>query len=525
VARFSSRLEVVAMRFPLASFSLPFVSLALVFVACSDSTAPLSESPADGSAAFAGAFDPGGTSFLLQRIDDPIPGRQPIHVELIGSNVQVDENQETVSVDVAMRNAGPESLYAPATIWLNRFVPPDVWPLNADFARDNVKQPEPDDPLGTYGFDYSDLLGEDGVLEPGESSQAKTWIFHDPGLGSFSFAAEAEFGMEPNRSVISGMLFSDENRNGIRDADEGPFFAGGVTVQYPDGTSVHAGPDERGFYRVRVTEPGLHRVIFASALACPACICETTPNPLEVFLTPGPDGEPRSFEHADFGIYPGPCVDPPPPNPSPLVVLTDLPPDEIDQDFYHLIWAELEGELFSIHVGYSGCSPDHPFTLYAARGFMESLPVQTWMLLAHDDRGEPCDAYFEKTLFFDLGPIQEAHIEDYGAPGIVRIRFRDFEGDETEFLLGPELVTLIGVVTQIDDDVPVDGGAVIELQLDSGETTKLFFGSLFTEPPPPQWRLDLYGVIVSLELGDRVRATGTRVLGGISLRELTILER
>jgi hypothetical protein len=525
VARLSSRLEELSMRFSLASFLLRFVWLTLFFVACSEPTAPLSEGPADGSAAFDGAYEPGGTSFLLQRIDDPIPGHQPIRIELIGNNIELDGTQETVSVDVAIRNAGSESLFAPATIWLNRFIPSDVRPLNADFARDNAKQLESDDPLGTSGFDYSDLLGEDGVLGPDESSQAKTWIFHDPGLGSFSFSAEAEFGMEANRPVISGMLFGDENRNGIRDAGEGPFFAGGVTVQRPDGTLVHAGPDESGFYRIRVTEPGLHRVTFVSALACPACICETTPNPLEVFLTPGPDGEPRSFEDADFGIYPGPCVDPPPPGPAPLVVLTDLSPEEIDQSPYQLIWAELEGELLSIRVGYSGCTRDHPFTLHAARGFMESLPVQTWMLLAHDDRGEACRAYFERTLFFDLSPIQQAHIEDYGVPGIVRIHFRDFRGNETEFRLGVDLVTLIGAVIGIDDDVPVDGGVVVELQLDSGETIKLFFGSLFTSPPPPQWRFELYAVIAGLELGDRVRATGTSAPGGITLRGLTILER
>jgi hypothetical protein len=154
---------------------------------------------------------------------------------------------------------------------------------------------------------------------------------------------------------------------------------------------------------------------------------------------------------------------------------------------------------------------------------MESLPVQTWMLLAHDGRDELCAAYFEKTLVFNLGPIQEAYIEDYGAPGMVQIRFRDFDGDETEFLLEPELATVIGTVIQITDEVPVDGGVEIELLLDGGETTKLFFGSLFTEPPPAQWRLDLYAVILGLERGDRVRARGAEVTGGIVLRELTIL--
>jgi hypothetical protein len=511
------------MRFRL--FSLLFVCFALVFAACSDSTEPSPGTPPDGSAAFDGTFDADGTSFVLQRIDDPISGLHPIHIELIGSNVHVDAAQQTVSVDVSMRNIGPEPLYAPATVWLNRFVPSGVQLLNADFARDSVELLGPDDILGSYGFDYSDLLGDDRILSPDESSQGRTWIFHDPGLGSFSFAAAADFGMEPNRPVISGMLFSDDNRNGVRDAGEGPYFPGGVTVQFPDGSFVHTGPDENGLYRVRVTESGLHRVMFTSMLECVACYCETTPNPLEVLLVPGPDGEPRSFEQADFGIYPGPCGDPLPPSPLPPVVLTDMQPDQIDQDFYHLLSATLERELFSIRVGYSGCSDDHPFTLYAGRGFMESLPVQTWMLLAHDDLDEPCDAYFETTLSFDLGPIQDAHIEDYGAPGIVRIRFRDFHGLQTEFLLGAELVTLTGVVTRIDDAVPVDGGVVIYLTLDNGETTKLFFGSLFTYPPPPQWKIDLYGVITSLEIGDRVRATGARVAGGISLRGLVIVDR
>ena len=504
--------------------SLLLVLLPLIFVACSDSTTPTPVIPGDGGAAFDGVFDPDGDSFVLQRIDHPVAGREPVPIDLIGSNVQVDQARETVSVDVAMRNAGREPLYAPVSIWVNRFVPPEVAVLNADYVRESVDPLDPADIFVTYGFDYSDLLGEDGVLEPDESSQPRTWTFHDPGLASFSFVAEADFGMEPNRPVIPGMLFSDDNRNGIRDEGEGPFFPGGVTVQFPDGSAVSASPDDLGFYRVRVTEPGLYRVMFTTMLDCIACICETTPNPLEVFITPGPDGEPRGFEDADFGIYPGPCIDLPKPVP-PRVVLTDRPPGEIDQDFYQLISAELDGQLFRVRAGYSGCSRGHPFTLYAGRRFMESAPVQTWMLLAHDDLGELCLAYFEETLVFDLGPIQEAHIEDYGEPGIIRLRFRDFLGVESEFLLGSELVTMTGVVTRIDDAIPVDGGVVIEVLLDGGETARLFFDSLFTEPPPPQWKLDLYGVIAGLEIGDRVRATGATVDGGLSLRGLVILDR
>jgi hypothetical protein len=89
----------------------------------------------------------------------------------------------------------------------------------------------------------------------------------------------------------------------------------------------------------------------------------------------------------------------------------------------------------------------------------------------------------------------------------------------------PDLVTVTGEVTHKDDQVPVDGGVTMKLKLDDGSTEALHFGSLFTHPPPSQEQLDLYQVIVQVDVGDRVTATGERSESGISLEELTILER
>jgi len=346
--------------------------LALYPAACSDSTAPGSDAPPDGGAVFDGAFD--GESFVLKRIDASLVGQQPVFIELIGSNVQLDETNETVSVDVALRNVGPETLYAPATVWLNHFLPTGVAPLNADFV--SRGEDSTANALGSYGYDYTEQLGEDASLGANENSESKTWVLQDPGLLSFSFSARAIFGMEPGRPVISGYVFSDENRNGIRERNELPYRAGGITVEFPDGSVMSVEIAESGAYRVPVKQTGLHTVRFASFLECVACWCETTPNPLEVMLTPGPDGEPRSFTQAHFGIYPGPCFDPPT-RPIPPVVLTDTPPEDIDQDPYRLLGSGLSGELLRLRVGYSGCSEEHPFTLYSSPGFMESLPVQT----------------------------------------------------------------------------------------------------------------------------------------------------
>jgi hypothetical protein len=489
--------------------------LSLLLPACTDSTAPPPNKAQDGGTAFDGSFEPDANSFVLKRVDVAPPGYEPIYDDLVGSNLLVDPTQETVSIDVAVRNAGPLTLYAPATIWLNRFVPQEVMPLNADFALDPIGESFPP---GKYGYDYAGLLGENGALRPGESSEAKSWVFRDPGLGSFAFAATAAFALVPDRPLIAGVMFSDDDRNGVRDANEGPYHAGGVRVEFPSGTAVYASPDEAGVYRVSVDETGLHRVSFVSILACVACECVTTPNPLEVFLVPGPDGRPQSFEDAHFGIYPGPCFDPPPDS---TVVLTERDPEAIEQDFYQLLSAELVGETLQLRVGFSGCGPDHPFTLYAGRPLTEPYPARTWMLLSHDDRGELCAAYWETSLSFDLHPIELEHVRQYGAPGDVRLRFEDFVGIGRDFLLQPELEFVTGSVLQIDDATPVDGGVSIQLATDNNEVVNLLFSTLFTVTPPPQWRWDLYELIASLEVGEYVRAGGVRVDGRISLRELT----
>jgi len=73
----------------------------------------------------------------------------------------------------------------------------------------------------------------------------------------------------------------------------------------------------------------------------PVLVCVTTPNPLEVLILRGSDGEPTSFEHADFGVSLGPCVEPA----VPLLTMTDLRPEDIEQDPYDLMDATLEGDI------------------------------------------------------------------------------------------------------------------------------------------------------------------------------------
>jgi hypothetical protein len=390
---------------------LALATLAMaVLSACSQSTAPTSQDQTTAQATFEGALDPGASSFVLRSVPASQPGQAPVAVKLIGSNLVVDSTAETVSLDVAIRNASTVTLFAPALVRLSALQPSSVTALELD-------------------LDYSALLGSDGALSPGELSASKTWHFSVPGLTSFSFAAMATFGVQPGAPVIAGAIFRDENSNGVRDAGDGPFY-GTVNVVRPDGITLTATAVDSGTYSFPVQDVGLYTLTYQPPLL--RCRCEvvvTTTNPLQVVLTPDENGAPRSFLHADFGAHVGPLGEFPQP-----VVLTDLPPEQIHQDSYHLLAIELTGDVMTLRVGFTGCGPDHGFTLYMVGGFMESNPVQAKLLLAHDRHGEDCPAEFERTLLFDLTPLREAFEHAYGQTGPVRLRFSDFQGAEHEFL-------------------------------------------------------------------------------------------
>jgi hypothetical protein len=379
-----------------------------------------------------GTLDPNASAFLLTLEDNTDPNR-PIHVELIGENLAIDNEEETIFVDVSLRNRGARPLFAPALVRIGDFRPRTVTVLNSDVVEIPNPSPISEPPPLPYGFDYSDRLGNDGVLDPGEASGSKTWMFHDPGLGAFSFAARADFGDEPTpRPHIGGIVYHDANRNGRRDPREGPG-AGAVEVVGPDGFGRVGSVRSSGNWFVQVEVPGLHRVTFFDPTDGLEQWIATTPNPIEVILPPGDDGSPVSFGGADFGVALWSHGGDPVP-----VMMTDRHSDEIEQDRYRLVDFALDGDVLRLHVQYGGgCRPDHPLVLYASRDFRESNPVQTWMLLAHDDRGDPCESLIERTVAFDLDPIRQSYVDAYGEPGVVILHFLDFAGNRHTFEFGP----------------------------------------------------------------------------------------
>jgi len=155
---------------PLPTRSRLALGLALVSLALAGCSSDPGRHPADvqGGALLSGDLDPGQGTFVLQRLDQTVPDRAPIRVELIGSNLQVDAATEVVSLDVAIRNVGEQPLYAPAMVWLSGLRPDGVTVLNADVVPGppdtNATVPPP--PRERYGFDYTLLLGATRCWRP-----------------------------------------------------------------------------------------------------------------------------------------------------------------------------------------------------------------------------------------------------------------------------------------------------------------------------------------------------------------------
>jgi hypothetical protein len=319
-------------------------------------------------------------------------------------------------------------------VWLSRFTPADVTVQNADITAAPIPLPPPWEPgpitdpdtLLAYGFDYSEQIG-DGVLEPGETSGAKTWEFHVPGLVSFSFAARATFGLMPNLPRIAGVCFEDRNRNGELDSRDEALPGGAVVMHGPNGESMETHPDPRGRYGFPVRVPGLYQLVYYPPMRPHFMEAVfTTPNPLEVLLPATPDGQPASFLDAHFGVFFQTPFDTIPP-----VVLTDAPLDSLVGAPYSVMRLGLHADIFSVKVSYSGCQPEHPFTLYMPGGFMESWPVRAHLVLVHE-LFEDCEARFMAELHYDLRPIQRAYREAYGEHGTVILLFRNYEGEVRE---------------------------------------------------------------------------------------------
>ncbi len=102
----------------------------------------------------------------------------------------------------------------------------------------------------------------------------------------------------------------------------------------------------------------------------------------------------------------------------PVVLVETARAEDWPADAKNIVGHRLEMDSLFLDVTYSGGCETHVFRLIVSSVFAESFPVQTWAVLAHDGRDDPCDAIVGETLAFDLTPIRDAYRAAYGGgPG------------------------------------------------------------------------------------------------------------
>lgn len=380
--------------------------IAFCLAGCADTSAPDRDE---------NLLDPGAGTFVLKDLSIPGPDGEPVLLRLEGSDLVTDAAAGTVSLSVRLRNVAGLPVRPPLVVWLSDLQPESVVPLNADFSNPGpVSDPATavTDTAG-WGYDYTELL-EGEVLPPGEATVARTWVFADPDLAPFSFAARIETGAFAGQARLGGRLFLDLDRDGQPSRGEPPFLAGGVQVTAPDGTVSWSSPGPDGGWELPIWTAGLYEVLFVSMDMGPLPVPLTTPNPRQVVIVAGPDGALQSWGDGHFGVA---RDAPPPPG---TIGFTDLRPDALHRAPWMLLGAGVHGPQLDLHVGYSGCEPDHAFSLWMSGGFAESMPPQAHLTLVHETM-EACDAAFAQTVRFDLMPLFGRYAEQYGQGPLVLV--------------------------------------------------------------------------------------------------------
>ncbi len=244
-----------------------------------------------------GDIDPAaGESFLLGSVSDSTFA--PGYVEIWAMDVAYDASGGVVSFDVQLVNRMRRDIPAPIHFVITEIIPRDITVLEFDGTSDD----------GFPYYDFSDKLGDDNVLGGGEWTERVTMKFHTARPRSFAIGFRIDLGPPPGGGMIAGVVFRDNNRDGVKGICQGcePGIPGiVVALEKPldDGDKVMllVGTDANGAYRFGNLDEGAYKVYVH---VTPERWEVTSANPLLVTLVAGPDGEVQDFLGADFGLFP-----------------------------------------------------------------------------------------------------------------------------------------------------------------------------------------------------------------------------
>lgn len=265
--------------------SLIIIAL-LLLPACS--TSPTDTTVSTNTQA-TGQIDPDATGGVL--LGTVATGLSSAQVEVWAQNLTI-ESDAIVSFDAVIVNQCRCPIEAPIYFVITDLIPDVMQVENADMDG-------PDGPV----FDFSDDVGDDGILGPLEQSDPVKMQFRWPEPMSFAIGFRVDAG-PPSGGSISGVVFNDFDGDGVRDASE-PGVAGVVVELRPSASEALSRviTDRAGHYAFGDLRADVYRV---TALPLPNVpIRLTTSNPLVVTLIELADGSVSHFDGADFGYVVG----------------------------------------------------------------------------------------------------------------------------------------------------------------------------------------------------------------------------
>jgi hypothetical protein len=115
-----------------------------------------------------------------------------------------------------------------------------------------------------------------------------------------------------------------------------------------------------------------------------------------------------------------------------IIITPDADAPQWPSDPVTIHAVEVRGDSLELTVSFGGGCRDHAFSLLADAAWMESYPVQIGARLAHDAKGDACDALLTRVLKFDLSPLKAAYAASYQTlSGIIRLNVRGAPSNPT----------------------------------------------------------------------------------------------
>jgi cysteine-rich repeat protein len=97
-----------------------------------------------------------------------------------------------------------------------------------------------------------------------------------------------------------------------------------------------------------------------------------------------------------------------PKDPSPGLCAEPSPDDPLTLEEVALV-----GDVLAVKLAYGGGCEEHEIGYCWDGAFAESDPVQVWTRIAHDAKNDPCDAWVQQSLEFDLSDLKQSYQQAY----------------------------------------------------------------------------------------------------------------